>query len=112
MPEEQRDGARVAVISRLDGEVMVFQPMLIKQVSLRGALVETRFALNLNSLHDLRLELGARSVIVKGRVAHSQISDMDGDVLVYWTGIEFIEPSEHASTAIAEFLESHHVARQ
>jgi hypothetical protein len=43
---------------------------------------------------------------VKGRVVHSQISDVDDDTLVYWTGIEFVEPSEHVSVAIAEFLES------
>jgi hypothetical protein len=106
MPEEKRDGARVAMISRLEGEVMVFQPMVIKEVSLRGGLVETRFPLNLNSLHDLRLELGERSVVVKGRVVHSQIADVDDDQLVYWTGIEFVEPSEHVSIAIAEFLQS------
>ncbi len=106
MSEEKRDGARVAMISRLEGEVMVFQPMVIKEVSLRGALVETRFSLNLNSLHDLRIELGDRSVVVKGRVVHSQIADVDDDVLVYWSGIEFVEPSEHVSHAIEEFLDS------
>lgn len=94
------------MISRLEGEVMVFQPMVIKEVSHGGALVETRFPLHLNSLHDLRLELGPRSVVVKGRVVHSQISDVDDDVVVYWTGIEFVEPSEHVSSAIAEFLRS------
>ena len=106
MSEEKRDGARVAMISRLEGEVMVFQPMAIREVSLRGALVETRFAMHLNSLHDLRIELGERSVVVKGRVVHSQIADVDDDVLVYWTGIEFVEPSEHVSSAIAGFLKS------
>ena len=60
-------------------------------------LVETRFPLHLNSLHDLRLELGERSVVVKGRVVHSQIADVDDDQLVYWTGIEFVEPSDHVS---------------
>ena len=87
MSEEKRDGARVAMISRLEGEVMVFQSMAIREVSLRGALVETRFAMHLNSLHDLRIELGERSVVVKGRVVHSQIADVDDDVLVYWTGL-------------------------
>jgi hypothetical protein len=106
MSDEKRDGSRVAMISRLEGEVMVFQPMVIKEVSLGGALVETRFPLHLNSLHDLRLELGPRSVVVKGRVVHSQIADVDEDVVIYWTGIEFIEPSEHASSAIADFLRS------
>ena len=111
MSEEKRDGARVAMISRLEGEVMVFQPMMVREVSLRGALVETRFPLHLNSLHDLRLDLGERSVVVKGRVVHSQIADVDDDILVYWTGVEFVEPSEHVSTAIADFLKSVRTAR-
>jgi len=106
MSQEKREGARVAMISHLEGEVMVFQPMVIKEVSLRGGLVETRFPLHLNSLHDLRLELGERSVVVKGRVVHSQIADVEGDVVVYWSGIEFVEPSEHVSIAIGEFLKS------
>ena len=106
MSRNTRESPRIAMISRLEGEVMVFQPMVIKEVSHGGALVETRFPLQLNSLHDLRLELGPRSVVVKGRIVHSQISDVDDDIVVYWTGIEFIEPSEHVSIAIAEFLES------
>src|SRR4030095_6520691 len=106
MSEEKRDGARVAMISRLEGEVMVFQPMVIREVSLRGALVETRFAMHLNSLHDLRIDLGERSVIVKGRVVHSQIADAHDEVVVYWTWIEFVEQSEHVSNAISGFLKS------
>jgi hypothetical protein len=112
MPEEKRVGARVALISRLEGEVMVFQPMAIREVSHRGALVETRSPLHLNSLHDLRIELGERSVVVKGRVVHSQVADVHDDVLIYWTGIEFVEPSEHASLALAEFLDSFRAERR
>jgi hypothetical protein len=36
----------------------------------------------------------------------SQVADVDDDALVYWSGIEFVEPSEHVSLAIAEFLSS------
>ena len=59
-----------------------------------------------NRTGRLRIELGERSVVVKGRVVHSQIADVDDDVLVYSTGIEFVEPSEHVSNAIAGFLKS------
>ena len=106
MSSDKRDAERVPMLGRLQGEVMVFQPMLIKEVSLGGAMVETRFPLHLNSLHDLRLTLGTRSIVVKGRVVHSQISDVDQDVVIYWTGVEFVEPSDHVASAIAEFLES------
>jgi hypothetical protein len=106
MSSDKRDAERVPMLGHLQGEVMVFQPMLIKEISVGGALVETRFPLHLNSLHDLRLTLETRSIVVKGRVVHSQISDVDQDVVVYWTGIEFVEPSEHVASAIAEFMES------
>jgi hypothetical protein len=106
LPSDKRDAERVQMLGRLQGEVMVFQPMLIREVSLGGALVETRFPLHLNSLHDLRLTLGTRSIVVKGRVVHSQIRDVDEDVVIYWTGIEFVEPSDHVASAIVEFLDS------
>ena len=65
-----------------------------------GMQVETSFPLQLDSLHDFRLTLGDRSVVVKGRIAHSRISDVDQDIITYRTGIEFIEPS-----AIAHFVD-------
>ena len=53
--------------------------------------VETGFPLQLDSLHDFRLTLGDRSVVVKGRIAHSRISDVDQDIITYRSGVEFIE---------------------
>ena len=63
--------------------------------------VETSFPLQLDSLHDFRLTLGDRSVVVKGRIAHSRISDVDQDIITYRSGVEFIEPSERVAAAIA-----------
>jgi hypothetical protein len=39
-------------------------------------------------------------------VVHSQIRDVDQDVVIYWTGIEFVEPADHAASAIVEFLDA------
>jgi hypothetical protein len=94
------------MLGDLHGEIMVFQPMLIKEISRSGATVETRFPMNLNSLHDLRLTLGSRSVVVKGRVVHSRISDVDQDIVTYKTGMEFVEPSDRVVGAIGEFLDA------
>ena len=85
---------------------MVFEPLHIKEMSCGGATVETDFPLNLNSLHDLRLTLGPQSVVLKGRVAHSHISDVDQDIVTYQTGIEFIDLSDRVQSVIAEFLET------
>ena len=103
---DKRDGERVPILGELHGEIMVFQPMQIKEISRGGATVETRTPLHLNSLHDLRLTLGDRSVIVKGRVVHSRISDVDQDIVTYRTGMEFVEPSERVRTVIDQFLDS------
>ena len=44
--------------------------------------------------NDICLTLGARSVVVKGRVAHCSISDVDQEMVAYRSGIEFIDPPE------------------
>jgi hypothetical protein len=106
MAPEKRDTDRVPILGELHGEIMVFEPMAIKEISRGGALIETRFPLQLNSLHDLRLTLGDRSVVVKGRVAHCRITDVDQDVVMYRSGMEFIEPSQRVQDVILDFLES------
>ncbi len=105
MQGEKRDAERVPILGELQGEMMVFQPMLVKDISRGGATVETRFPLHLNSLHDLRLTLGSTSIVVKGRVVHSRISDVDQDIITYRTGVEFIELSDRVAAAIASFVD-------
>jgi len=95
---------RVSILGDLHGEMMVFQTMLIRDISEGGVTIETRFPLHIDSLHDVRLTLGETSVIVKCRVAHSRISDVDQDVVTYRTGLEFIALSEPVTAVIAEFL--------
>jgi hypothetical protein len=105
--DNKRDSGRVPVPAIVRGEVTVYQPMTILDLSARGARIETTFALHLDSLHDIRLTLGERSVIVKGRIAHSEIADIaDDGVVRYRTGLEFVEPSGHALSAIRAFVES------
>lgn len=112
MTGEKRDSERVPIPGQVTGEITVFQPMAILDISERGAQVETTFPLHLDSLHDFRLSLGDRSVIVKGRIAHCKIGDlMEGSVL-YRTGVEFVEPSEHARDAIRAFVEAQRMARE
>jgi c-di-GMP-binding flagellar brake protein YcgR len=105
MASEKRDSERVELLGEVDGEVMVFQPSAIRQLSHGGMQVETSFPLQLDSLHDFRLTLGLRSVVVKGRIAHSRISDVDQDIITYRSGVEFIELSERVATAIATFVD-------
>ena len=105
-PEDKRDTERVQILGELRGEITVFQPMAIKEISRGGAQVETGFPLQVDSLHEFRLTLGERSVVVKGRIAHCKITDVEQELVLYLSGIEFIEPSERVAAVISDFLEA------
>jgi hypothetical protein len=105
-PGDRRDKERLRTDGRLGGEVMVFQPLRVVDISDDGALVETPFRLQLDSLHEFRLSLGNVSVVVKGRVAHCRIEELRNDVPYYRAGVEFIEPTDHVRAAIAGFVRS------
>jgi hypothetical protein len=112
MADQKRDLDRVQIPGQVTGEVTAFQPMTILDMSEGGALIETSFALHLDSLHDFRLTLGERSVIVKGRIAHSKIGELMEGSVRYRTGVEFIEPTDHARAAIQAFVEAQRFARE
>src|SRR6185503_659859 len=105
-PDNKRDGERIQILGELHGEVMVFEPMAIREISRGGAQVETAFRLQLDSLHELRLTLGDRSIIVKGRVVHCSISDVDQELVTYRSGIEFVELSDRVHSVISDFIEA------
>ena len=109
---ETRDTERVPVPSPLNGEVKVFQPMNILDVSRGGAQIETPFALQLDSLHDFKITLGERSIVVKGRIAHCHIGDLKDGIVLYRTGVEFIENSEHAQAALEHFVKALKASQQ
>ena len=102
----KRQAERLEILGDLLGEAMVFQPMSIKELSLGGAQVETGFPLHVDSLHEFRLTLSDRSVIIKGRIAHCSISDVDQEVVHYRSGIEFIEPAERVAAVVSEFIDA------
>jgi hypothetical protein len=108
MAGEKRDRQRVPLGGQVRGEVMVFQPMTILDISMGGAQIETAFALQLDSLHDFRLTLADRSVVVKGRIAHCHIGELTDVSALYRTGVEFVGLSEHAKEAIAVFVAATH----
>jgi hypothetical protein len=110
--DQQREAERLQILGDLHGEVMVFQPMTIKEISRAGAQVETGFPLQLDSLHEFRLTLGDQSVVVKGRVVHCSISDVDQDVVLYKSGVEFVEPVERVASVIAGFIDAVRAGRK
>ena len=103
---EKRIKERIQARGHLHGEVMVFQPMTVLDISHGGAQVETPFPLQLDSLHQFRLTLGDISVIVKGRIAHCRVGELTDAVAVFRSGVEFVEPSQHVFQAIGSFVEA------
>ena len=99
-----RNSERITILGALQGEVKVFQPTSVLEISRGGMQVETSFSFQVDSLHEFRLTLQDRSVVVKGRVAHSRITDVDQDIVMYRSGIEFVDLSEPVSDAIGAFI--------
>jgi len=111
MSDEKRAAERLPMLGELRGEIMRYEPLVVVELGLHGVQVETQFPLHLDSLHDLRVSLGERSVVVKGRVAHSRISDVFQDVVTYRSGLEFVDMPERVAAAVAVFLEATRAGR-
>ena len=45
-------------------------------------------------------------MVIKGRVAHCSISDVDQELVMYRSGIEFIDPPERVEAVIEHFIEA------
>jgi hypothetical protein len=104
--DHRRAHERHDLPGHVPGEVKIYHSMAIRQLSEGGALIEIGVPLQLDSLHDFRLALGERSIVVKARVVHSHISTVGSDRVTYRTGIEFVELSEVVMKAIAGFIEA------
>jgi hypothetical protein len=103
---EQRDADRIPILRDLEGEIMVFEPLQIKDLSWGDASIQTAYPLVIDTLHDLRLTLGAQSVVLKARVTHSRIIDVDQDTVTYRSGVEFVDPPDRVRAVIGQFLVS------
>jgi hypothetical protein len=104
--DQKRDTQRVPVPSPLHGEVKVFHPLSILDVSHGGAQIETPFTLQLDSLHEFRISLAEHSIIVKGRIAHCHVGELKDGVVLYRSGVEFVETTDHAQAALDRFVEA------
>jgi hypothetical protein len=106
-----RESERVELLAAVHGEVLVFQRVDIRQLSVDGALVVTVFPLHVDAVHDFRLTLDEGPIVVRGRVAHSHIADVGQDTVLYHSGVEFVAPAPPVTRAISAFLERCRSAR-
>ena len=104
MPLGRRHSERIQILGDLPGAATVQQTILVKELSSSGAQIQTTFPLTLNAIHEFRLALGSLTVVVKGRVVHCRIEEVDAEELVYRAGVEFVDMPEWVSAAVSDFL--------
>jgi hypothetical protein len=102
--DERRDAERVRVPGDLQGEVLVYQPLTLRELSLVGAVIETAFPLPPQSSHNLRLALGPTNVVANARVVDSCVSQIGDGRVTYRSGVEFIDPPDAVLDAITALL--------
>ena len=102
---DQRQRLRIPLPNALTGEVTVYRPLTVSDLSPQGARVETPEPLRVNSVRAFRLNLGDQTVVLKGRVCHATVRALDDDRVVYTSGVEFLEVPPPARFAIERFLE-------
>jgi hypothetical protein len=103
---------RHAISGELPGEVTIIEPVRVLEISQHGTMVEVDVRLALESLHEFRLDLSECVVIVKGRIVHCELHELEPERVIYRAGIEFIETSLHVYEAIAEFIRRVEAARR
>lgn len=108
----RRTAERTAILGKLQGEVKVFQPIDIKEISPDGAQIETGFPFLLDSLHEFRLTIGSRAVVLQGRIVHCHVSEMDGDLVFYQSGVAFVDVPSRVKRAIADYIQRVKQARR
>jgi hypothetical protein len=102
---DQRQRLRIPLANGLTGEVTVYRPLTVSDLSPMGARVETPEPLRVNSVRAFRLNLGEQTVVLKGRVCHATVRALDDQLVVYTSGIEFLDVSSVTRIAIERFLE-------
>jgi hypothetical protein len=112
MSDERRAEERLEILGETPGEVTIIQPMRVIEISQGGAQFEIEVPLQLESLHDCRLTLGTTAVVLKGRVAHCRIIDINPDHVVYRAGIEFVDVPPPVQDLITRYMRSLRSARE
>jgi hypothetical protein len=102
MPE-QRGAPRAAQLA-LSCDVVLPLRAVVTELSVTGMQVETVRPLHLDAVHEFRLVVGDSPIVLHGRVVHAHIAAVDGDVVTYVSGVQFLEVSPAGAADIANYL--------
>lgn len=101
--EKRLVGVRFKIVTPQDTKIDYPYKYEVKKMSLSGMLVETEYALDLNSNYDIELFLTDNVLNIIGRIAYCEKIDSDDDIK-YKIGIEFAEVSDNDRGLLKEFL--------
>jgi hypothetical protein len=101
--EKRLVGVRFKIVTLQDTKIDYPYKYEVKKMSLSGMLVETEYALDLNSNYDIELFLADNVLNIIGRIAYCEKIDSD-DGIKYNIGIEFAEVSDNDKGLLKEFL--------
>jgi len=101
---ELRRPERLPILGDLRADLLVAQPLLVRDLGPLGATIDTAFPLPLDSIHDLRLPLHDHVAVLKARVVHSHIEEVERDVVTYRSGVEFVSVPPHVADAIEAYV--------
>lgn len=102
---ERRQTPRVDLLAEVEGHLITLdERVLVRQLSMGGMVVETSAPLSPRVDHDFRLSVGDRTVTVRACVMHGRVA-VDGDVVTYVTGLQFLDPTPDVLTTIRTFVD-------
>ena len=101
LASDRRGAERLSIDNEIRGEIVVCQALAVREIGRNGALIETPFPLQVDSLHELRLAFGDCSVVLRARVVHSRIHTISSKTVLYRSGVEFTDVPERVQSVIS-----------
>ncbi len=98
-------GARFKIASPEDAIIDCPSDYLIRKVSLSGMLIETQSLFDIDSHHEMEINLQQTVIPVTGRIVNCVATGKD-DTSSFLIGIEFIKISEENRNLLKTFLDS------
>ena len=100
---------RVKVLGNVTGSVTLLQDVTLLDLSEGGARLEHGGRFSINAICYLRLPAAGGELDLKGRVVHSAVSrtvpgPVEGNTLLYHSGIEFLELTSESLAALRQLL--------
>lgn len=99
---------RFTVLGKVEGKIVASYEATLVNLSLGGALVEHSSMVRPGSMSQLMLPYGQGEIRVTCRVVRSHLSRREvrgkESVLIYQTGLEFLNPSSETRTALEELI--------